>query len=107
MMFTCCGCAAFLKVLDKVAKSHLSHSASLQAEFQTPQGQLRGKIYSLAHNWGKIIFTHNVKERKCCLTKYGELLRHPLCHDLIFAGVGHLTLKHRPLVDRYLRDEGE
>lgn len=98
--------AVFPKVLYEGPKSHRSHSGSPQAEFRTPLEELRGKIHSLALTTRTKSFL-NVKKRKCCLTKNRELLRHPLRHDLIFAGVGHLTLKHRPLVDRYLRDEGE
>lgn len=97
---------AFLKVLNEGAKSHPSCSGSPQAEFRTPLEELRGKIHSLAHTTRTTSFL-KVKKRKCFLTKDSELLRHSLRHDLIFAGVGHLTLKHRPLVDRYLRDEGE
>ena len=41
------------------------------------------------------------------LTQDCELLRHPLHHNLIFACIGHLALKHRPLVDCNLGDEGE
>lgn len=48
-----------------------------------------------------------MNKRKSILTQDCELLRHPFLHNLIFACIGHLTLKHRPLVDRDLWDEGE
>lgn len=46
------------------------------------------------------------KTEQAVRTQNSELLRHPLCHNLVFASVRHLTLKYCPLVDRDLGDEG-